>query len=219
MKPKILWLPRYRGLDEMIERKYNIISRLDKESSCSLILFNGTHFEENMFEELLRFYVDGQAGLEDVFSRIRKHYNRVIRSLDQESEDLKEFISKNLNRLEKLIHQKVSEPEVCVRDQLQSIQLLMGSKIAFAMLELADWTWMDSAELFRIDSDEIRHKPTEEEIQMALKEVIEGKRCKVMPVLTQSGIISTADGNIVVFKLEDEIMDAAKKAKIEIVKV
>ena len=219
MKPKILWLPRYRDLHEMIERKYNVITRLDEVSECSLILFNGTHFEENMFEELLRFYVDGKAGLDDVFSQIRSRYNKVIRSLDQESEDIKVYIDQGLTKVEHLIHKKLSEPEVCIRDHMQSLQLLMGSKIAFAMLELEGWTWMDAGELFRIESDEVRHKPTVEEVQLALREVIEGKRCETMPVLTQSGIISTADDDVVVFKLEEEIMDAAKKAKIEVVRV
>jgi hypothetical protein len=219
MKQKILWLPLYRDLHEMIERRYNIISRLSKESGCTLILFNGTHFEHNMFEELLRFFVDGKAGLEDVFARIRSHYNRVIRSLDQDSDDLKALINEGLTQVEYLIHKKVSQPEVCVRDQLQSIQLIIGSKIAYAMLDLENWTWMDARELFRIGSDENRIKPLTDEIQTALKEIFDENKCDLLPVITQSGIIGTPQDNSLVFKLESEIMDAAKMENIEVVRI
>lgn len=219
MKQKILWLPLYRDLHEMIERKNNIVSRLSQESSCDLILYNGSHFEQNMFEELLRYFVDEKAGLDDVFDKIRGHYNRVIRSLDQKSDELKTFIGDGLDEVERLIHKKVSEPEVCVRDQLQSIQLLMGSKIALAMLELNNWTWRDARELFPIGLDGHRVKPSTDDIQKALREVFVGNKCELLPVLTQSGIIGTTRDKSLVFDLEEEILGAAKKEKIEVLRV
>nr|MBS0037608.1 hypothetical protein [Saprospiraceae bacterium] len=218
MKSKLLWLSEFRGLNEMIDRKHNIKTRTREDDSFRVIFFTGCGLERIMFEELLTAFIKGSPDPMDIFEEIKKHYKRVLKSMKAESEDLATAVNDHLVEIEWLLEDGPQDDEDKIRDQMQSVQLLIGSRIAFHLLNLTGWNWADARDIFWVEEDYQRTGPSEEKVKTGLDQLFSENQIK-LPVLTQGGLVGTDDNNSLVIKMNSLIEGAARELNIEMVRL
>lgn len=218
MKSKILWLSEFRDLNEMIDRKHNIKTRTREDDNFRVIFFTGCELECNMFEELLTSFIKGTPDPMDIFEEIKKHYKRVLKSMKAESEDLATTINNHLVEIEWLLEDGPQDDEDKIRDQMQSVQLLIGSRIAFDLLNLTDWNWADARDIFEVEEDYQRTGPTEEQVKSDLNQLLTGNPSK-LPILTQGGLVGTDDNNSLAMEMDSLIERAAVDLNVELVRL
>ncbi len=218
MNSKILWLPSYRGLNEMINRKHNIKTRIKEDDNYRLIFFTGTSLEENMFDELLSVFIEGKPEPRKIFDEIKKHYQRVVKGLSPDDDELLTHINDYLVEIDWLLDDGPQDSEEKIRDIMQTIQLLMGSRIATSLLKLDDWSWVDARDLFWVEEDYHRTGPSDEKVKSDLRNLVTEKK-SILPVITQGNLVGTDDNNSLFIDLEDPMKKAAKELDIDFVEL
>lgn len=218
MKTKILWLSAFRSLSEMIDRKHNIKTRIKEDDGFGLIFFTGCELERNMFEELLTSFIKGTPDSMDIFEEIKKHYKRVLKSLKVEKEDLTTTINDHLVEIEWLLEDGPQDDEDKIRDQMQSVHLLIGSRIAFDLLNLTDWNWADARDIFEVEEDYQRTGPSEEQVKSDLNQLLRENPSK-LPILTQGGLVGTDDNNSLTMEMDSLIERAAADLNVELMRL
>lgn len=216
---KILWLTSYRDLDEFIERKQNILHTLERHPRISLIVFSGTNKEREMYDELIGAFMEEQKITANVFDSIKKHYEKLVLSLAPEENDLAIAINDCLVEIEWILEDGPQDSEAMVRDQMQSVQLLIGSHIAFSSLNLKDWKWLDARDVFQVEEDYQRTGPKITTTKTDIKTLFEERR-NLLPAISQGGLVGTYDNNsLLVDDHQKLIREACRELNVEFIEI
>lgn len=208
MSKIILWLPAFRSLNEMVDRRNNMHVELEREPDIRVIFFSGTQMERQMFKELADAFQKGSKQTGEIFDSIEKHYNQLIAGMKGYTRDLSTEINDRLDEVKKMIENRTEENLKDFPVQIRAAQLLIGSFLAYHVLDIKRFAWADARDLFwvedEVSADSITGQQLAEQFRQHFKE-----NNKIFPLLTQGGLLSSKPGGTMVIENFSEVLENA----------
>ena len=195
MDNQILLLPSFRDLSEFDERKQNVMVDLRRNKEVAVILFSGSNLERQMFEELIKAYMEKNSRIDEMYASIKNHYNRMIDSLRVDTDDLVTMMKDHLYGIEEVINSDEMDTEASIRAYLQGVQLLLGSAFACFALDIDEYTWVDARDVFwekATENGQMNPDRLAAQLQNLLKE-----SARILPVITQAGLAGAEENEFI----------------------
>ncbi len=208
MSKIILWLPVFRSLNEMVDRRNNMHVELEREPAIKIIFFSGTQMERQMFKELGEAYLKGSKQTGEIFDSIEKHYNQLIAGMKGNTSELSTEINDRLEVIKKMIENRTEENLSKFPVEVRATQLLIGSFLAYHILNIKRFAWADARDLFWVEDESSTDSITESQLAEQFRQHFKENK-KIFPLLTQGGLISSKHGGNVIIENFSEILEKA----------
>jgi hypothetical protein len=208
MSKKILWLPAFRSLDEMVDRRNNMHVELQREPEIKIIFFSGTQLERQMFQELSEAYIEGNKQTDEIYDSIESHYSQLVTGLRGNIVELESEVTERMEMVAEMLKKNPEGNKRTFPKLVESVQLLNGSFLAFHILNFPDFKWGDAREIFHAKENANQGSISPKDLAGQLKHHLE-ENDKNFPLLTQGGLWGTEGGKTVV---DENFKETLKKA-------
>lgn len=189
---------------------------LERNKDVAIILFSGSNLERQMFEELIKAYLEDNKRIDEMYTSIKYHYDRMIGSLRGEIDDLEIMMKDHLYSIEEVINSAGMNTPGKIRAYLQGVQLLLGSAFACFALKIDAYTWVDARDVFwekEIENGQMNAERLASQLKNLLFE-----SDRILPIISQAGIAGAEENEfILIDNYPAMLRDACRIAGIGLV--